>query len=132
MKVFLCTNVLASALATRGLCSDVLREVLEFHNLIVSPPLFEELDRTLGRKFKVPRGLVDEALSMLSAGSHVSESVAEVSAGINDTDDLVILGSAVSGGAEVFVTGDKEVLGVRNVGGMRVLSPRQFWDSLRR
>ena len=31
MKVFLDTNVLASAAATRGLCADVLREVFASH-----------------------------------------------------------------------------------------------------
>ncbi len=36
MKVFLDTNVLASAAVTRGLCSDVLREVFASHDLFIS------------------------------------------------------------------------------------------------
>jgi len=39
VKVFLDTNILVSATATRGLCADVLREVLASHQLIVSDPL---------------------------------------------------------------------------------------------
>ncbi len=39
MRVFLDTNVLVSAVATRGLCADVLREVLLSHQLLVSADL---------------------------------------------------------------------------------------------
>jgi hypothetical protein len=31
----------------------------------------------------------------------------------------------------VFVTGDSELLGLKRVGRLRILSPRGFWDSLR-
>jgi len=43
MRVFLDTNLLVSAVATRGLCADVLREVLLSHQLVISPPLLSEL-----------------------------------------------------------------------------------------
>ena len=43
MRIFLDTNVLASAVATRGLCADVLREVLTRHDLIISNALLKEL-----------------------------------------------------------------------------------------
>ncbi len=43
MRVFLDTNVLVSAVATRGLCADVLRETLVSHQLVVSAPLIAEL-----------------------------------------------------------------------------------------
>ena len=38
MRVFLDTNVLVSAFATRGLCADVLRHVLADHQLAASEP----------------------------------------------------------------------------------------------
>ena len=47
MKVFLNTNLLAAGFATRGLCSDNIRETLENHELIISLDIFAELDRGL-------------------------------------------------------------------------------------
>tara|TARA_Y100000590_G_C15710915_1_gene1010249 strand:+ start:1307 stop:1432 length:126 start_codon:yes stop_codon:yes gene_type:complete len=35
MKVFLDTNVLVSAFATRGLCADVMRVILTEHELLI-------------------------------------------------------------------------------------------------
>ena len=50
MRVFLDTNVLVSAVATRGLCADVLREILFSHQLVVSVPLLDELKNILHTK----------------------------------------------------------------------------------
>ena len=41
MRVFLDTNVLVAAFATRGLCADVFRLVLAEHELLVSAALIE-------------------------------------------------------------------------------------------
>ena len=68
MKVFLDTNVLASAVATRGLCSDVLREVLSSHELIISDALLKELKRVLQQKFRLPLYLISEFVNMLRQG----------------------------------------------------------------
>ena len=53
MRVFLDTNVLVAAFATRGLCADVFRLVLAEHELLVSPALIEEVTRTLTKKIHV-------------------------------------------------------------------------------
>jgi len=42
-----------------------------------------------------------------------------------------ILGAAIAAGAEVLVTGDKELLEVGNIEDVKILSPRQFWEKLR-
>ncbi len=65
MRVFLDTNVLASAFATRGLCEDVLREVLATRELIVSSLLLDELERVLRKKFNLLRVLASEILKFL-------------------------------------------------------------------
>ena len=53
MRVFLDTNVLAAGFATRGLCSDLIREVLENHEWVCSDAILTELQRILTKKFRV-------------------------------------------------------------------------------
>ncbi len=65
MRVFLDTNVLVSAVATRGLCADVFREVLTSHELIVSDALLKEVKKVLQQKFTVPPSLISEFLNLL-------------------------------------------------------------------
>ena len=47
MRVFLDTNVLVSAFATRGLCADVLRLILAEHTLVTGEVVLRELRRAL-------------------------------------------------------------------------------------
>jgi predicted nucleic acid-binding protein len=50
---------------------------------------------------------------------------------IQDQDDLPILSSAISSGADVVVTGDKEILDLGRIEQLAILSPRQFWEKLK-
>ncbi len=131
MKVFLDTNVLASAVATRGLCADVLREVISSHELIISKPLLKELRQVLQRKFYVPAALISEFMNMLKQDTLLTDSYDLLDVKIKDKDDLTILATALSGNADLFVTGDKELLALGKIENMEIVSPRSFWEKIR-
>ncbi len=132
MRVFLDTNVLVSAFATRGLCEDVLREVLSAHHLVVSRPLLSELDQVLKKKLKMPTRLVSEVVEFLRQERPLYDAGTLPRVKIKDRSDLRILSSALEGDADVFVTGDKELAALRRVRGLQILSPRAFWELLKR
>ena len=130
MKVFLDTNVLVSAMATRGLCADVLRETLTSHQLVVSAPLFNELTRVLRQKLQIPRELIDDAIEILQQDAHFATPSAAPDVKIRDRDDLTILSSAFNGKADLLVTGDKEILNLGKINDMEIVSPRGFWKRI--
>ena len=132
MKAFLDTSVLVAAFATRGLCADVLRTVLAEHELLQSSTLLDELTRTLTEKIRVPDATVREIVTFLRATASSTESAEPVPVKVRDPDDAVILGEALSMGADVLVSGDKDLLDAAPVPGIRVLTPRQFWDLVRK
>jgi putative PIN family toxin of toxin-antitoxin system len=131
MKTFLDTNVLVSALATRGLCADVLREVLLSHQLVISPPLLSELEEVLREKFGIPFHLIPEYLQILKQDAISSSPSNLPDVDLKDKDDLPLLSSALNGKAELFVTGDQELLHLKKIGDMQIISPRGFWQRLR-
>ena len=131
MKVFLDTNVLASAAATRGLCADVLREVLISHKLVVSPPLFSELENILKKKLNLPYELISEFIEILQQDAHQSSQSDLPDVEIQDKDDLTILSSALNGETDVFITGDKELLELSRINDMDIISPKMFWERLK-
>ena len=53
MRVFLDTNVLVSAFATRGLCADLFELVLLEHELVLGHHVIEELSKALRTKLKL-------------------------------------------------------------------------------
>ena len=131
MKVFLNTNVLASAAATRGLCADVLRQVFASHQLFVSEQVLNELKRVLKLQFGVAQDLIDDFIWLLQQDTVVAQPAFLQKVKLRDKDDLPILGAAVSAGVEVFITGDKELLDLGRIEGMDILSPRKFWERLK-
>jgi putative PIN family toxin of toxin-antitoxin system len=128
MRVFLDTNVIASATATRGLCADVLRTVIEFHQLVVSDPLIDEVRRILKDKFGASSDLIGDVVWLLREDTIAADALPLANLRLKDPADLAIVSSAINGSAEVLITGDKEVLSLRRVGSLAILTPRQFWD----
>ena len=132
MRVFLDTNVLVSAFATRGLCADILREVLAVHELVVSRPLLSELDQVLKKKLKMPTRLVLEVVEFLKQEQPLYDAGTLPRVKIKDRSDLRILSSALKGETDIFVTGDKELVALGQVEGIQILSPRTFWEMLKK
>jgi putative PIN family toxin of toxin-antitoxin system len=131
MKVFLDTNVLVSAVATRGLCSDVLREVLRHHHLIISPELLTELESVFRKTLGLPQNIIFEFIEVIKQDSQLSVPSPLLNVNIRDKDDLLMLSSALNGGADLFITGDKELLGLQSIRNMGIVSPRMFWGRLK-
>ena len=130
MRVFLDTNVLVAAFAARGLCAELFELVLLEHELIFGPSVLRELSKALQRKLKLPARdataitafLADEASQLMESSDPAAAAV--------DPDDAIVLGDALGGQAEVFVTGDAKILGMAQHGDMRIVSPRGFWELL--
>lgn len=131
MRVFLDTNVLVSAVATRGLCSDVLREVLRHHHLIISPELLTELESVFRKTLGLPQNIIFEFIEVIKQDSQLSVPSPLLNVNIRDKDDLLMLSSALNGGADLFITGDKELLGLQSIRNMGIVSPRMFWERLK-
>ena len=130
MRVFLDTNVIISATATRGLCADVFREVLLSHELIISEPLLTEVSRVLSAKFGADAEMIESVIRILKQDTIFSQPLDLPDVTIRDRDDLLILASALAGRAEVLITGDKELLSLGSIYNLEIISPRQFWEKI--
>jgi len=131
LRVFLDTNVLVSAFATRGICADLLRIVIAEHALVVSETVLRELRRVLGDKFGVPHGTIEAAEEFLRREGDVIDAAAPLGIELCDPDDVAILEEAVAGNVRFLVTGDRDLLQIAGQAPVSVVSPRGFWDALR-
>jgi putative PIN family toxin of toxin-antitoxin system len=115
VRVFLDTNVLVAAFATRGLCADVLRDVLAEHELLVGEVVLTELQRALTRRLRLPETAVEEILEFLREHEVVPKPRKPASFPVRDPADRWILASAIAAQAP-----------------LRILDPRAFWELLRK
>ena len=131
MRVFLDTNVVVSAFATRGLCADVLRHVLTEHELIIGEVVLGELRKVLKSKFKLPATTVEEIELFLREYEVIPKPKEPSKVKIRDPDDRWILASAIAGHSDILVSGDKDLFCLGSESPLRIVDPRGFWNIIR-
>lgn len=131
MRVFLDTNVIVSAVATRGLCADVFRLILAEHDLVVGEVVLDEVRRVLQRRFKLPPERVAEVADLLRDYEVVARPKATDPVAVRDAADGWVLASARAAGVDALVTGDADLLEVADKVPFRILTPRDFWNAAR-
>jgi len=131
VRVFLDTNVLVSAFATRGLCADVLRHVLVEHDLLVAEVVLIELRRVLRSRIRLPASIVADIERFLREHEVIPKPRKSPAIKLRDPDDAWVLASALAGRADVLVTGDRDLLSLARDIPLSILDPRGFWTLLR-
>jgi putative PIN family toxin of toxin-antitoxin system len=131
VRIFLDTNVLVSAFASRGLSADLLELVLIEHDLVMGRATLRELERVLRSKIRLPPSRCAEVLGFLASEALPVVEQAKPAECDADDDDRRILGEALAGNADIFVTGDAALVKLGRAGATGILTPRQLWERLR-
>jgi uncharacterized protein len=130
-RIVIDTGVLVSHLLLSGSTpSKAVERALALGDLLVSDGLIGELLDVLSRpKFAAYVDLIDRQafVQSLSDAAEWVPITAHVVA-CRDPSDDAILALAVSGRADVIVTGDRDLLVLDPFQGVRILTPRAFLD----
>lgn len=128
MRVLLDSSVLVAAHISRaGVCAELLEDVLMDHELVASEFILDELARKLREKFHFPAALVVEVRESIAQAADCVEPEEVPLDSCRDPNDLLILGSAVAGKAEMLVTVDKDPLDLKTFAGIPIIKPGEFW-----
>jgi uncharacterized protein len=131
LRVFLDTNVLVSAFATRGQCEALFRHILAEHDLVTGEVVLAELETVLAERFHLPGPTVANVLALLREYPSIPRPAAPAPVEIRDPDDAWVLASALAAEADVLVTGDRDLLALSGSTGILITDPRGFWDLLK-
>lgn len=131
MRIFLDTNVLVSAYTARGLCADLMRQILAEHELVTGEVNLAELRRVLIDRFRAPEPLVESVEAELREQTVVSEPALPAPLALRDPDDARVLVSAIAAQVDLLVTGDDDLLVVAARSPIPIVSPRGCWERLR-
>ena len=131
MRVVLDTNVLLAAFAARGLCEVIYQLCLTEHEIVLSRHILREVRRNLRGKFKLAAADADEIMALIHDNALIVKPAKVAHNACRDVDDLPVLGTLMAGKAHCLVTGDKDLLELKEFQSVPILSPRSFHDQLR-
>jgi uncharacterized protein len=98
--------------------------------MITSPALLDELGRVLSYpKLQAVIGDADELIELLALGAVVINPTETVTVS-RDPDDDRLIEAALAANADVIVTGDQDLLTLGSVDQIKILSPREFLETL--
>ncbi len=128
MKVILDANVIIAAFATRGLCNSIFELCLDRHTVIISEHILSEIKTNLEKKIKMPEAKCKQVIDYLREYCLVSE-IDEIEDDIcKDKDDIKILGLDAHTKPECIITGDKDLLELKEFNSRKIITPREFWS----
>jgi len=125
MNILIDSNVLFSAFISRGICAEIMELVLTSHNLILCEEILAELKKNLAKKIGVPDAVICEYTNLLKMRSIVHEPMPINADACRDKHDLMVLGAALAGEADVIITGDNDLLVLNSFRSIRIINPRE-------
>ena len=128
MKAVFDTNVLIAAFLTEGICAKlIVRAHRRDFDLILCDGILQEFKRVLKKKFVTTPLETSEALTILSgATQEILGQTHLVTPICRDSDDDLILACAKEAAADYIVTGDEDLLVLKNYEWIRIVTPREF------
>jgi putative PIN family toxin of toxin-antitoxin system len=129
LKVFLDTNLVVSAVATRGLCADLFQLILTEHELVLGETVLAELRQVLHRKLGLSGHTIEELETFLRQQARVVTASNAVPAKGLDAADVAVLTETATAAVDVLVTGDHDLSAAALP--VEIVSPRGLWEKLR-
>lgn len=140
LRVVLDANVFVSALIRpEGVPGRIVASWLRERGfeLIASAAILDELRRALSyprvrRYLNVSEREAEAWVAALAVATEIVEGSRAVQIVLDDPDDARYLSAAVDGRADLLVTGDRSLLSLEEYEDVRILTPRAFFELLKR
>jgi len=127
MRIFFDTNVLIAAFISHGTCKELFEYCITRHTICTSQAVIDEFTEILFEKFKFARHIIDRAVNFLQENLVMISFKSLPSPVCRDPKDDDILASAMNGKVQGIITGDKDLLILKEFQDIPILTPGEFW-----
>ena len=126
-KLVLDTNIFISAFFWNGNERRVLNECKNGkYQLITSPPILDEVERVLLLKFEVPIDKINAYVEEILIFSVIVFPTRKIDIVKEDPSDNMVLEAAVTGKAEVIISGDKHLRKLNKYADIEILGANEL------
>lgn len=128
IRVVLDTNILISSIFWKGNPYEVVRRgLLREYRLVTSAEILDEAVNKLRHKFRFPEESIQELVDILLACCHVVEPTSKFDV-VRDKSDNKIIECAFDSKADHIVTGDPDLLDLKEFKGIRIVTAKEFLE----
>jgi putative PIN family toxin of toxin-antitoxin system len=82
------------------------------------------------QKIRLPQAIVQNIITYLRDTSEIVQPEPINELVCRDKDDNFIIGTALGGKVKLIITGDKDLLSLEKYKGIKIVTPREFWNLL--
>ncbi len=132
MKVVLDSNIYIAAFSSRGLCTSLFELCLDSTVIIISEHILSEINKAFSKKIKLPENKINDVLAYLHEHCMVKDYKELDRKVCRDPDDDNILALAKHTQADYIITGDEDLLVLKDFNSIPIVNPRNFWNIIKR
>ena len=126
IKVLPYTNILISSVFWRGNPYEVVkRGILGEYQLVISAEILDEVANKLRNKFQFPEESIQELIDILMTYCHIVEVTSKFDV-VRDKKDNKIIECAFDGKVDYIVTGDPDLLVLKEFRGIKIVTAKDF------
>ncbi len=131
MNIVLDSNVIIAAFAARGICHAVFEYCVISHSIVISEHIIQEVIEKLKDKLSMPVLLITDIEKYLRETCTIRNYNPLDQPVCRDPDDDEILALAKHTQAGYLITGDNDLLVLKQFESIAIVTPREFWDKMR-
>ena len=129
MKILFDANVFVAAVLSAGACNEIIDQAVHEHELYTTAFILEEIKKVFREKnFHPVAKPVDDLLEFINQFFTLGHTASDIENVCRDPNDDQLLADAVLNHIDVLITGDKDLLVLKNHKGVHICSPGDYWS----
>lgn len=127
MKILFDANVIISGFVSQGYSFDVIKDAANKHEVYCTEYLIKETQKNLSTKFPLSYEAVKAIISTVKKQFSEGKTANTVEKISRDPKDDQTLADAVTNAIDIIITGDKDLLELKNYKGIKIIMPKDYW-----
>ncbi len=120
------TNIIISAIFWSGKPYKLISRGLKGeYQLVTSPEIIDEVIDKLRNKFQFPEDKIEEQANIMMSLFHMITTTTKINV-VRDKSDNKVIECAIDGNADFIVTGDPDLLELREFRGIKIITANEF------
>lgn len=127
MKILFDTNVLVAGFIGSGSCCEIIEDAMYNHQVYYTATIINEFKNTFRNKFNFPESIIEEFAEFIRRFFREGKTIDIVQDVCRDKSDNQILADALFNKIDLIITGDNDLLVLKNYKNIKIISPKNYW-----